>query len=147
MASVLMQALCEPSAHLLSGAGLQPRGSFVACVLASPYGLIPSRLVALALLEDNVVSKPPLSNAVNRDALRDRTLWAAGWVQMALVKDPQAMTQLGKGAPCRACRGTGQVLWFTHGRQCKRVKYPRQYSFKEGILMPFLFGWCLRAGT
>lgn len=54
---------------------------------------------------------------VNRDALRDRTLWAAGWVQMALVKDPQAMTQLGKGAPCRACRGTGQVAC----KQCLRA--------------------------
>lgn len=54
---------------------------------------------------------------VNRDALRDRTLWAAGWIQMAVVKDSQATTQLGTGAPCRTCSGRGRVAC----KQCLRA--------------------------
>lgn len=40
---------------------------------------------------------------VNADNLKDRSLWAAGWLQMSEVRDPE----LAVGVPCRSCAGSG----------------------------------------
>ncbi|GFR43300.1 hypothetical protein Agub_g4366, partial [Astrephomene gubernaculifera] len=41
---------------------------------------------------------------VSAGNLRDRDLWAAGWLQLSQMADPAAA-----GAPCRTCSGSGSV--------------------------------------
>lgn len=47
--------------------------------------------------------RTPQLNAAN---LKDRDLWAAGWLQMSEMQDPQGAQAAG-GVTCRACSGSG----------------------------------------
>lgn len=40
--------------------------------------------------------------------LKERSMWAAGWLPMSEVLDP-GMLDTHTGTPCRACRGGGEV--------------------------------------
>eukprot|EP00195_Chlamydomonas_chlamydogama_P009929 CAMPEP_0202906202 /NCGR_PEP_ID=MMETSP1392-20130828/37761_1 /ASSEMBLY_ACC=CAM_ASM_000868 /TAXON_ID=225041 /ORGANISM="Chlamydomonas chlamydogama, Strain SAG 11-48b" /LENGTH=139 /DNA_ID=CAMNT_0049594593 /DNA_START=316 /DNA_END=735 /DNA_ORIENTATION=+ len=44
---------------------------------------------------------------LNSAILKDRAKWAAGWLQMSEMQDPQAT--LATGVPCRTCSSSGIV--------------------------------------
>ncbi|GIL59661.1 hypothetical protein Vafri_14391, partial [Volvox africanus] len=44
---------------------------------------------------------------INASNLKDRDLWAAGWLQKSEMEDPSAA--MAGGVPCRACSGTGAI--------------------------------------
>ncbi|GIL85582.1 hypothetical protein Vretimale_13319 [Volvox reticuliferus] len=44
---------------------------------------------------------------INAGNLKDRDLWAAGWLQKSEMEDPTAA--MAGGVPCRACSGTGAI--------------------------------------